>query len=349
VDSLNVAGRRIGPGEPPYIIAEIGANHNGDFGLCRQLVDAAHAAGADAVKFQSWSKASLISRAEYVRNATYGGGRAGESLEDEVERYQLTADQHRQIATYCGSAGVTFFSSCFSEEEVELLETLDVPAYKIASMDVNHVPLLERVARTGRPVFLSTGMATLGEVERAVGTLTGNGAGPVVLLHCVSLYPTPPADVNLRQLAMWRDAFGLPVGYSDHTLGSAVALAAVALGAVAIEKHFTLDRALPGWDHGISIEPAELAALVGDTREVAAALGCATRRVGELERAQRARFRRRMVARHALARGARIGPDDVTFKRPGTGVQPDELRYVTGRALVRDIAAEEELAWSDLS
>ena len=265
-----------------------------------------------------------------------------------VERYQMTADRLHEAADYCRSQGIVWFASCFSAEEVELLESLDAPAYKIASMDVNHLPLLRHVASTGKPVLLSTGMATLGEVEHALSTLREGGAGPVALLHCLSVYPSPPGLVNLRMMSTWAQVFGVPVGYSDHTLGTAVPLAAVALGACAIEKHFTLDRALEGWDHAISADPAELRALVDGCRDVFRALGSAVRSVSPEELDKRRTFRRGMVAARALRSGERLTAADVDFKRPGIGIRPDELEYVVGRALARDVAPDEEVAWADL-
>jgi N-acetylneuraminate synthase len=348
VESLNIAGRAIGPDHPPYVIAEIGANHNGDMALCRQIIDAARDAGADAVKFQSWSKSSLISTAEYARNTRYVKDQRVPTLEQAVERYQLTPDQHREIARYCAAQGIVFFSSAFSQAEIDLLESVNVPAYKVASMDVNHLPLLRSVAATRKPVILSTGMATLGEVERALATLREAGSGPVALLHCVSIYPTPPAEVHLRTMATWRAAFDVPIGFSDHTIGTAVPLAAVALGACIIEKHFTSDKALEGWDHAISADPAELCALVQGCRDVYAALGNAARTLSSDEVQKRASFRRRMVARRPMRKGDALTAADVDFKRPGTGIQPDELSYVVGRRLVRDVAAEDELEWRDL-
>ena len=349
MERLSIAGRQIGPDYPPYVIAEIGANHNGDMDLCRRLVDAARECGADAVKFQSWSKNSLVSRAEYARNTRYVGDRRVPSLEEAVERYQLTPAQHREMATYCRQRGAVFFSSCFSKEEIDLMEQLDAPAYKVASMDVNHLPLLAHIGRTGKPVLLSTGMATLGEVERALAVLRESGSGSVALLHCISVYPCPPELVNLRLLDTWHRAFGVPVGYSDHTLGDAVALAAVALGACVIEKHFTLDHALEGWDHGISADPTELRRLVEGGRQVHASLGRAVRTVDPAEIEKRKVFRRRMVAKRPLAKGERLTEADMEFKRPGTGIQPDEVSYVVGRTVLRDIEADGELEWTDLS
>ncbi len=349
MEKLTIAGRAVGPGAPPWIVAEIGANHNGDMDLCRRMIDAAQTSGADAVKFQSWSKASLISRAEFARRAPYAKlDPSALSLEQSIERYQLSPEQHRDIVAHCRARGITFFSSCFSAREVELLERLDVPAYKIASMDVNHFPLLDVVAATRKPVVLSTGMATLGEIERALDRLRRAGAGPIALLHCVSLYPSPPSDLNLRNIPMLQEVFGVPVGFSDHALGAAISIAAVALGACIIEKHFTVDKTLEGWDHAISADPPEMASIVRGAREVHEALGTAERVFSQAEVENRKAFRRRAVMRRALKKGTRVTEQDLDFKRPGNGIGPDELPFAVGRVLARDVEAEEELEWSDL-
>lgn len=349
MENLMIGGRAVGTGEPPWVIAEIGANHNGDMGLCRRLVDAAQEAGADAVKFQSWSKDSLISRPEYARNTRYAKlDPSALTLEQAVEKYQFTPDQHREIAAYCKTRGITFFSSAFSRPEVELLESLDVPVYKVASMDVNHLPLLDVIAATGKPVILSTGMATMGEIERALDRLRGGGSGPVALLHCIAIYPCPPAEANLRNIPMLANTFGVPVGFSDHTMGVAAALAAVALGACILEKHFTISKELEGWDHAISADPGELAAIVQGSTAVFQALGRTERVIGSAELEKRKTFRRRAVARRGLKEGSRLTADDLEFKRPGTGISPDEVDRVVGRVLSRDVAAEDELEWSDL-
>ena len=350
MEELRIGRRAIGSGHSPYVVAEIGANHNGDMALCRRTIDAAKQAGADAAKFQSWSRKSLVGRAEYERNTRWAKkDPSALTLEQAVEKYQLTPEQHREVAAYCRKDDITFLSSCFSQEEVDLLESLEVPAYKIASMDVNHWPLLEYVVGTGKPVILSTGMATLGEIEAALGVLSRRSSGPVVLLHCVSIYPCPPAEVNLRNIPTLQAAFGLPVGLSDHSLGNAIAFAATALGACLIEKHFTADKNLEGWDHAISADPADLGALVKGCREVFEALGSAQRVVGAAELEKRKVFRRRMVARRSLKKGERLRPEDVDFKRPGTGIRPDELGYVMNRPLVRDVALDDELEWTDFA
>lgn len=348
MECMRLNGRCIGPGEPPFVIAEIGSNHNGDTDLALSLIDAAQECGVDAVKFQSWSKSSLISSAEYARNTRYSADAISSGLAEEVEQYQLSPAQHHQVAAHCHRRGVLFLSSVFSPFEVDLVDRLGAPAFKIASMDVNNLPLLACVARHHKPVLVSTGMATLGEIERALAVLRAEGAGPVVLLHCVSTYPTPPADVNLRNIATLLHTFDVPVGYSDHALGTAVPIAAVALGACVLEKHFTLDRALTGWDHAISADPTEMRALVEGAREAFLALGSHLRAVGTTELEKRKTFRRRLVAARALSRGARLTPADVDFKRPGTGIAPDELEYVVGRTLACDLGPDDELEWSHL-
>lgn len=350
MDKLDLDGQLVGAGEPPYIIAEIGSNHNGDMELCRRLIDAAKSCGAEAVKFQSWSESSLISRAEYARQTQYADKkRHFGTLEEMIERYQLTPEQHREMAAYCQEKGISFLSSCFSSEEVDLLESLDVAAFKIASMDINHLPLLEHIASKKRPVILSTGMATLGEIEKALSILQHGGAAPVALLHCIAIYPPSFEIIDLRNILSLRQAFDVPVGFSDHTLGTSIALAAIALGACIIEKHFTLDKGMEGWDHAISADPGELEVIVREGRNVFAALGSPVRTVSDQEMEKRKAFRRRLVVKHAMNRGERLRLEDIDFKRPGTGIHPDELPYVVGRSLARDVAPDDELEWSDLA
>ncbi|MCC6490944.1 MAG: N-acetylneuraminate synthase family protein [Candidatus Hydrogenedentes bacterium] len=348
MELLTLQGRPVGPGYPPYIIAEIGSNHNGDMKLCRRLVDAAKAAGADAVKFQSWSKSSLISKAEYARHPEYSDKkRHFGSLEEMVEAYQFTPAQHREIAAHCRDAGIEFLSSVFSPEEVDLLESLDVPAHKIASMDVTHHPLLKYVASTGKPVMLSTGMATLAEVAEAVDILQDSGAGPLALLHCVALYPPEHKDVHLLNILTLRQTFDCVSGFSDHTSGTSIALAAIALGACVIEKHFTMDKEMEGWDHWISADPTELTAIVREGQVIFDALGSTLRTVSEAELRKRLLFRRCIVARRALPKGHVIAETDLDYKRPGTGIGPNEAGYIVGRTLAVDVAEDHEFSWPD--
>jgi sialic acid synthase SpsE len=348
VDKLRIGDRLIGAGERPYIVAEIGSNHNGDMVLCRELIERAKLCGADAVKFQSWTKRSLVSKAEYERNTRYAAATNGATLEQEIEKYQLTPEQHYEVADYCRSAGICFFSSCFSKEEVDLLDSLDVPVFKIASMDINHLLLLQYAGSKKRPVFLSTGLATLGEIESAIETLTQAGAPSILLMHCLSIYPSPAEIVNLRNMAMLETAFNVPVGYSDHSIGTSIPLAAIALGACIIEKHFTLDKSMAGWDHAISADPAELSYLVREGLNVFEALGSTTRSITPDQVAKRMVFRRRLVLSRPVKSGQKLTLDDFDFKRPGTGINPNEFRYLIGRIANRDLECEQELEWTDL-
>ncbi len=349
MELVRLGNRLVGPGEPPYIIAEIGSNHNGDMDLCRQLIDAAADAGADAVKFQSWSESSLIASEEYARNTTYADTkRHFGSLREMVKAYQLTPDQHRIAHAHCRARGVAFCSTPFSTDEVDLLVSLDVPFFKVASMDVGYVPFLRYLAAQQRPLVISTGMATLAEIERAVSVARAEGNAQLVLLHCVSIYPPDPGIVNLRNIPMLQQAFDVPVGFSDHTLGVAIPLAAIALGATVIEKHFTLDKDMPGWDHAISADPAELRVIVKKGKEVFTSLGTTQRVVSPAELDKRARFRRSLVARRTLPSGHSLSEDDLTAKRPGTGIAPDELGFVVGRRLAVAVAADHVLSWNDL-
>ncbi|NBC17810.1 MAG: polysaccharide biosynthesis protein [Bacteroidetes bacterium] len=340
MNTVTFGTRTVGSGHPPYVIAEIGSNHNGDMDLCRRLIDAAAEAGADCVKFQSWTMTSMVSETAY---------RNSDTLREEMEAYLFTPEQHRQAAAHCRERGITFASTPFSPGEADLLEQLDVPFFKIASMDVNNLRLLRYVARKGRPMIVSTGMATLGEVEQAVRAIRDEGNQDLVLLHCVSLYPVEPPQVHLRNMETLRTAFDVPVGFSDHSLGTALPLAAIALGACVIEKHFTLDKDLPGWDHAISADPSEMRTIVEDGREVFEALGHTERVLSDEEQAKRNVMRRSLVTRRPLAAGRVLSEDDLVAKRPGTGVPPDQVDQVLGRQLRTDKKADEVLSWSDLA
>jgi N-acetylneuraminate synthase len=346
---LKLGSRLVGPGHPPYVIAEVGSNHNGDMDLCRRLVETAARCGADAVKFQSWDKSSLIGKAEYARNTQYADKkRHFGSLEAMVERYQFTPEQHAVVAGWCRDLGIHFLSSAFSPREVDMLEGIGVVCHKVASMDVNNLRLLECFGKTGKPVLLSTGMATLGEIEQAITVLDGAGAGSVALLHCISVYPPDYRDIHLRNLATLATAFDRVVGFSDHTIGTAIPLASVALGACIIEKHFTLDKGLEGWDHWISADPDELAVIVHEGRNIVLSLGSSVRTVSEAESRRRPMMRRRILVARPMKKGEVVSEADLDFKRPGTGIAPDESRYVVGRRLARDVDVDHELEWTDL-
>ena len=349
MNTLKLGDTEVGFGCPPYIIAEIGSNHNGDMALCRRLIDSAAEAGANAVKFQSWTESSLIAEEEYARNVEYSDKkRHFGSLREMVNAYQFTPEQHFEAEAHCRRRKIAFCSTPFSIGEVDLLEKLNVPFFKIASMDIGHLELLRHVARKYKPVVISTGMATLGEIERAVLTIKVEGNNQIALLHCVSLYPPEYGMIHLRNMETLRKAFDVTVGFSDHTMGIAIPLAAIALGASIIEKHFTLDQEMAGWDHAISANPVELRAIVTEGRNVFAALGESVRTVGPAELEKRKKFRRSLVAARALPSDHIICPQDLEAKRPGTGIPPEETHYVIGRKLSRSVKADQVLCWDDL-
>jgi N-acetylneuraminate synthase len=349
MQTVKLGNVQVGPGHPAYIIAEVGSNHNGDMNLCRELIDAAADAGANAVKFQSWTDKSLIAEEEYERNTTYSDKKKHfGSLREMVTAYQLTSDQHLQAHARCLEKGIDFCSTPFSPEEVDLLDSLDVPFFKIASMDVVHLPLLKYVARKKRPVVISTGMATLGEVEQAVDAVRGEGNDQIVLLHCISIYPPEYETIHLRNIEMLQRAFECPVGFSDHTLGTAIPLAAIAIGACMIEKHFTLDQDMEGWDHAISANPEQMRTIVREGQNIFAAMGSSRRTVSDAEMEKRKKFRRSLVARHALSKGHVLSESDFDAKRPGTGVAPDQVQYIVGRTLACDLAEDQVLRWNHL-
>lgn len=329
----------IGSGQPCFLIAEAGVNHNGSLDTARRLVELARRAGANAVKFQTFKADRLATtaapKAAYQERTTD----TDESQHEMLRRLELSADAHRSLAEYCASLGILFMSTPFDEESADFLADLGVPAFKIPSGEINNLPLLAHVASKGKPLILSTGMAWLGEVERAVSTVWEAGNLDVVLLHCVSSYPAAPADVNLRAMETMSKAFGVPVGFSDHTLGIDVALAAVALGASVVEKHFTIDRGLPGPDHHASLSPDDLEALVWGVRNVEAALGDGRKVPVAGERDTAVVVRKSLVIARDVPAGTRLTDQDIAFKRPGTGLSPAMKPCVVGRTTRVDIAA----------
>ena len=346
--SFAIGARRIGDGRC-FVIAEAGVNHNGDVALARRLIDAAAEAGADAVKFQTFKAECVASatapKAAY-QTATTGGA---ESQLDMIRRLELSADQFRALKHYCDQRHIMFLSTPFDRGSVDLLRELDVAAFKVPSGEVTNLALLRHVAAQGKPVILSTGMAYLEEVERAVATLVDSGASELAILHCVSNYPAADEDVNLRAMATMAAHFGVPVGYSDHTPGIEVSLAAAALGAAIIEKHFTLDRTLPGPDHRASLEPAELASMVSGIRRIEAALGNGIKRPCPAEEDTRRVARRSLFVDRGLAAGETIAPADIVALRPGGGIGAEELDRIVGRRTKREVAAGDMLAWDDLA
>jgi N-acetylneuraminate synthase len=337
-------------GQPTFIIAEIGANHNGDMALAKKMIDVAKQIGCDAVKFQSWDT-SLFSQEVYDKNYFLGDdyrNRSDYTLKQIVDEFALDDGQLRELNAYCREKDIVYSTTPFSVPQLEQLLAVDPPYVKIASMDVNNPRLLKAAGESGRTILLSTGFATLAEIDRAIGWIEATGNRNIVVLHCVALYPPDDREVNLNNMDMLRRTFGYPVGFSDHTLGSEIALAAIAKGAVVLEKHFTLDKSMFGWDHHMSADPAEMTAIARGRDRIAAALGSERRMPGRRELERRAEYRRSIVSARAIAAGKVIGEDDVDLRRPGTGIEPPLLPLVVGRRAARDIPADTVLKLSDL-
>lgn len=338
-----------------FIIAEAGVNHNGDEALALQLVETAARCGADAVKFQTFKADKLVRRgaekAEYQRRETGDGDQ-----HSMLKALEMSSDLHHRLFEKCAAVGIEFMSTPFDEEAAVFLKNLGMRHLKVPSGEITNLPFLEFLTGLNLPMILSTGMADLEEVKTATAHIaqvrTAMGWSEtdrmLTVLHCTSNYPAANTDVNLRAMQTIAEATGLPVGYSDHTLGLAVSTAAVALGATVIEKHFTLDRAMPGPDHRASLTPQELEALVKQIRAVEEALGSPEKVPTESELPVRALVRRSVSAARDLSAGAMLEPTDLTLLRPGTGIPPASLHQIFGRVIARDIAAGTTLLWDDL-
>lgn len=328
-----------------FIIAEAGVNHNGSLDVARKMVDAAREAGADAVKFQTFRAEELAApsahKADYQTAAT---GKSESQLEM-LRRLELPEDSFRELCRYCETRGITFLSTAFGLGTLEFLMQLSPMLLKVPSGEITNLPYLRAIARCGRPVIVSTGMCSLAEVEDALHVLISGGVprDELTVLHCTTEYPAPFTEVNLRAMLTLRDAFGVKVGYSDHTLGIEVAVAAVALGAVVIEKHFTLDRNLPGPDHKASLEPMELKAMVTAIRNVEASLGSPVKEPGSSERRNISVARKSIVAGKLIRQGEVFTPDNLQTKRPGTGISPMRWDEVIGRRAIRDFAPDDKI------
>jgi N,N'-diacetyllegionaminate synthase len=332
-----------------FVIAEAGVNHNGSLDLALQLVDAAKASGADAVKFQTFRADQLATRSAHKAPYQERTTSNSESQFEMLQRLQLDAAAHRRLIDHCRNVGIQFLSSPFDTQSADLLATMNVPLYKVPSGEITNLPFLQHLARKSRPLILSTGMSTLGEVEEAVHVLQAAGAIKLTLLHCVTEYPAPFAEVNLRAMQTLKSAFGLPVGYSDHTSGIEIAIAAVALGAEVIEKHFTLDRSLPGPDHSASLEPIELRQMVTAIRHVEAALGTGIKAPAPCELPNISVARKSVVAARTLPTGHQLATGDLEIKRPGNGLAPKLLPTLIGRTLRASVAKDEIINWDHLA
>nr|ADI18164.1 sialic acid synthase [uncultured delta proteobacterium HF0200_39N20] len=325
------------------IIAEAGVNHNGSLEIAKKLVDVASEAGADMVKFQTFSSDRLVTKsankADYQNQTTD----ASESQYAMLKKLELSREMHEEIIAYCKKSNIGFLSTGFDIQSIDMLVDLGVEQFKIPSGEITNLPYLRHVGKYGKPVILSTGLANMGEIETALDVLETSGThrNQTTVLHCNTEYPTPLDDVNLRAMLTIRDAFGVAVGYSDHTLGIEVPIAAIALGATVIEKHFTLDRTLPGPDHRASLEPDELKAMVNSIRDIAKALGDGIKRPTPSEINNIPIVRKSLVSATAIRAGDCFTEFNLAVKRPGTGISPMRWDEVLGRTAIRDFAPDE--------
>ena len=334
---IKIDDKVIGKGYPTYIVAELGVNHNGNMELVKELIDKASEAGVDAIKFQKFKTESLVTKnapkAKYQEVTTD----AAESQFDMLKRLELSENSLQELYNYAKFKGIEAFATPFDDESVDFLYNLGIKAYKVGSGDITNIPMLKKIAKKGLPVILSAGMSTLGEIEDALDAIRSEGNDNIVLMHCTSNYPTNEDDVNLRAMNTMMTAFQIPTGYSDHTMGTAVSIAAVARGAVIIEKHFTLDRSLPGPDHSASLEPKELKELVEGIRAVERALGSPIKKPNKSELEVKYVAQKSIVAAMEIKKGEIITEEMLTVKRPGGGIKPKYLQFVVGREAKLDI------------
>jgi pseudaminic acid synthase len=342
---ITIAGRRIGPGHPPYVIAEMSGNHNGDIMRAFALLEAAKKAGADAVKLQTYTADTITIDHSGPGFRIEGGLWNGRTLYELYQEAHTPWDWHPRLFAKARELGIAIFSSPFDPTAIDFLEKLGAPAYKIASFEIVDLPLIQRAARTGKPLIISTGIADLGEIGEAVAAARTDGCREIALLHCTSGYPTPPEESNLRTLPHLAEAFAVVAGLSDHTPGTAVPVAAIALGANLIEKHFTLRRADGGPDAAFSLEPEELAELVTNCRTAWTALGKVSYELEASEKGSKI-FRRSLYAVRDIPAGARLTAENVRSIRPGYGLPPKHLPEVLGRRAGRAIPRGTPLAWS---
>jgi pseudaminic acid synthase len=342
---ITIAGRRIGPGHPPYVIAEMSGNHNGDIKRAFALLEAAKKAGADAVKLQTYTADTITIDHNGPGFRIEGGLWNGRTLYELYQEAHTPWDWHPQLFAKARELGIAIFSSPFDCTAIEFLEKLEAPAFKIASFEIVDLPLIQRAAKTGKPLVISTGIASLGEIAEAVEAARAAGGREIALLHCTSGYPTPPEESNLRTLPHLAEAFGVVAGLSDHTPGTAVPVAAVALGAALIEKHFTLRRADGGPDAAFSLEPEELAELVANCRTAWSALGKINYELEASEKGNKT-FRRSLYVVQDIPAGGRLTAENVRSIRPGYGLPPKHLPDALGKRAGRAIARGTPLNWS---
>jgi len=324
-----------------FVIAEAGVNHNGSLELAKKLIDAAKDSGADCVKFQTFISNNIVSKnavkAEYQKHQT----EAEETQQDMLRKLELSFDEFVELNEYCKSKDIEFMSTAFDFDSIDFLNSLGMGTWKIPSGDITNLPYLMKIAKLKKPVILSTGMCTMDDIRSAVNALKDNGAGELTVLHCTTEYPTPFQDVNLKAINTIKEAFGLQIGYSDHTKGIEVPIAAVALGATVIEKHFTLDRNMEGPDHKASLEPNELKAMIDSIRHIELALGDGMKQPAESEKKNMAVARKSIIAKKDIKAGEIFTEENITVKRPGDGISPMRWFDAIGKVASRDFEEDE--------
>lgn len=342
---IKIADRMIGPGHPAFIIAEVGSNFDGSLEKAKKLVDLAKECGADAIKFQTFAAGKIINRASFEKGSDAGFQKKWKKPVWQVYKdAEFPREWHAKIMDHCKEKGIIFLSSPYDREAVDLMEKIGVPAYKIGSGDITFLQLVEYIAKKGKPILLGTGASTMEEIREAVEVIKKHN-GQLVILQCVTDYPSTFADANVRAMETLQKAFDVPVGYSDHTPGSVVPVLSVAFGCCVIEKHFTDDKSLPGPDHPFALDPAELKQLVRDVRNAEAALGTPVKAVYPGEQKTRIVQRRSLFAKKDIPRGTVVTEDMVDILRPFEGIPPKDLGKVVGRKARADIKAGEAITW----
>ncbi len=344
--TVPIFSRLVGEGQPCFVIAEAGLNHNGDLEIAKRLIDIAVVAGADAVKFQKRTVEALAIKSvlDAPDNRFPEFGSTYRQIREHVE---FGWDEYVELRDYCSQRGIAFLCTGFDIQAVEFLEKLGLQAYKLASHSLTNLPLLEHVARIGKPVIMSTGMSTLEEIDQAVEPFARHGT-PLMLMHCVSAYPTPPEQCNLAMIPFLHKRYNVPVGYSGHELGYIPTLAAVALGAAAVERHYTIDKTMVGFDHKISLEPDEFYQMVRAIRHTQAAIGRADKHVLEAEQITRQKYHVSIASAVDIPAGAVVEAHMLRLTNPGTGLPARELHNVVGRRAAQDIPAETLITWEML-
>src|SRR3989344_2351397 len=345
---VKIGNKFIGENQPVFIIAEAGVNHNGSLAMAKKLVDAAKAAGADAIKFQTFKSEDLVTQGAGMAKYQEKNTGKKESQLSMLKKLELKNQDFIALKKYCDKKNIMFLSTAHKKDAVDFLNPL-MPAFKIASGDLTNVPFLQAVAKNKKPMIVSTGMADMKEIQEAVATIIKAGNQKIIVLHCTTNYPCPLKEVNLKAMITMKKKFGLPVGYSDHTEGIWVSVMAAAMGATALEKHFTLDKSLPGPDHKASLEPKGLQEMVDKVREVEKILGSGIKKPTASEKNIALVARKSIVAKKDILKGQKVTGNMLTVKRPGSGIEPKYLNKIIGKYAKEDIKKESLVKWNQVS